>query len=434
MIGDVLGARHFFNGGGNVSLAGGDRAAKIADDSSPLPTDRVFFDYNYFSQANVTANHAVVGLDRYTLGIEKTFLDGLGSVEIKAPIDSGLASNQNVFATTSANEGTVFGDLTVSPKILLFADSGWAASAGVTFDFPTAPRAELFVPEPSSSRTRVMDNSVHVEPFLGLQIAPCERLFSIAYLQLDMDANGNDVLEQRSTQPFSMVGRLREPTVLYADFSAGYWLFHDLPVRLRLRQRALPDRPRPGDRTALRRRPAKRPPGRRHPRAQPTKRHPQPDLRHPFRTRPLHDPHARLRRPIAHAPARQGIRHGTDRRTEPAVLRANPNTSPSPLWERAGGEVFGQTLRVLFLATVKSQSEYFSSPLWERAGVRVLTDAKGFVSCDRQEVAGHRSRFEAASYFRSMTACREKIIAPAAARTINDQISGSAEVVRATNC
>ena len=38
MLGDVLGAKRFFYIGGNVSLAGGDRAAKIADDSRPLPT------------------------------------------------------------------------------------------------------------------------------------------------------------------------------------------------------------------------------------------------------------------------------------------------------------------------------------------------------------------------------------------------------------
>ena len=67
----------------------------------PLPTDRVFFDYNHFDQANITANGAVVGLDRYTLGIEKTFCDGLWSVEIKAPIESGLNRIQDPDASTS---------------------------------------------------------------------------------------------------------------------------------------------------------------------------------------------------------------------------------------------------------------------------------------------------------------------------------------------
>ena len=104
----------------------------------------------------------------------------------------------------------MFGDLTVSPKLLLCEDCGLAAAIGVTFDFPTAPNAELTVP-PLSILTKVMDDSVHVEPFVGLQRSRCDPFFSIAYLQLDMDANGDRVFDQHGVpsleQPAGSVRR-----------------------------------------------------------------------------------------------------------------------------------------------------------------------------------------------------------------------------------
>jgi hypothetical protein len=228
MFGDVLGMRYFFGGAGNLSLAAGDRAAKIADDSRPLPTDRLFFDYNHFDQANITANGAVVGLDRYTLGIEKAFCDGLWSVEIKAPIESGLNRIQDLDASTNGNEGTMFGNLSIAPKVLVYESCRSVIAAGVLFDLPTAPDAQ-FLPS-GVTTTMVKDDAVHIEPFIGLQFAPNCRLFSITYLQFDFDANGDRVFDLSRTglQPFQ-VGRLRGPNSLYVDWSAGYWLFHDGP-------------------------------------------------------------------------------------------------------------------------------------------------------------------------------------------------------------
>ena len=54
--------------GATIPIAGGDGYAKIADDTSPIPTDRVFFDYNYFNHAVGTANDATIGLNRFNFG------------------------------------------------------------------------------------------------------------------------------------------------------------------------------------------------------------------------------------------------------------------------------------------------------------------------------------------------------------------------------
>ncbi len=222
MLGDVLGVKYLVRGAGGLALAAGDRGAKVADDSRPLPTDRVFFDYNHFDQANITANGAVIGLNRYTIGVEKTFFDCLCSVEIKAPIDQGLNRIQTADATTSDNEGTVFGNLSVTPKVLLFENCDWAVAAGLLLDLPTSPDAVY--QRQGTVETVVQDTSVHIQPFVGVQYAPNDRLFSITYLEIDTDAGGNRVVDVIGGAP---AGSLRAPTLLYVDWSAGYWLFHN---------------------------------------------------------------------------------------------------------------------------------------------------------------------------------------------------------------
>lgn len=223
MLGDVLGVKYMVRGGGSLALAGGDRGAKVADDSRPIPTDRVFFDYNHFDNANLTANGASIGLNRYTVGVEKTFFDCWASIEIKAPIDYGLNRLQTATATTADNEGTVFGNLSITPKLLLYQTCDWAVAAGVLFDLPTAPDVQYRITPVSQIETIVQNDAVFIQPFLGIQYAPNDRLFSITYLELDTDANGNLVLSPQGLPP----GRMRYPTLLYVDWSAGYWLFHD---------------------------------------------------------------------------------------------------------------------------------------------------------------------------------------------------------------
>jgi hypothetical protein len=228
MFGDTLGVGFFFvvedaakpgQIAGNVPISSS--SVKISEDCSPLPRDRVFFDYNHFQNALLTADGADIALNRYTIGAEKTFFDGNASVEIKAPIESGLNDVQYVNGPTSANEGTLFGMLAITPKVLLQQNDRWAASAGLAIGLPTSPDVEL---QTNQQPFRVFDDSVHLAPFLGLLLTPNDRWFSITYLQLDFDSNGN-----RTFVGDNPVGRLRSPTLMYVDCSVGYWLFYNQP-------------------------------------------------------------------------------------------------------------------------------------------------------------------------------------------------------------
>jgi hypothetical protein len=229
MIGDTLGLKFFLvnkdaaGGGkllGQVPLAAGDSSVKIGEDTSPIPTDRVFFDYNFFSNPVISADGSAVDINRYTFGLEKTFFDGTCSFELKVPVISGLNNVQDPAATTADNEGTNLGLLALTTKALLYRDDQSAMSLGLAIGLPTAPDAELqFTPD-----VRVFDDSVHLAPFLGLLLTPNDRVFSITYLQLNFDCNGNHV-----TQGDTPIGRLRDPNLLYVDSTLGYWLFKDSP-------------------------------------------------------------------------------------------------------------------------------------------------------------------------------------------------------------
>ena len=149
MVGDYLGG--FFSlsiGGssGNVSttcpLPGGAIPRfKMAEDTSPLPVDRVYFNYDYYSNVPINANtvgaNPNISLNAYTPGFEKTFFNGLMSVEVRLPMATTLDHDIFLDGSTRTAEGEI-GNLGVVVKGLLFQWDTLAISAGLGIDCPTA--------------------------------------------------------------------------------------------------------------------------------------------------------------------------------------------------------------------------------------------------------------------------------------------------------
>lgn len=210
----------------NLAVAGGDRRFKIADNFSPFPVDRVFFNFNHFHNALRTANSADAALQRGVLGLEKTFLSGLWSVEGRLPFISGLNENQAMDATTDANLNGSFGNVSLALKRLLFRNELWAASIGLGMIFPTGNDANLFMsgtaPLPAVS---VRNETYYLQPFLGLLWTPNSQFFAQFALQADFDTRGNSVYIPATRQ--NRIGVIQDQTVAYLDASFGYWLFHD---------------------------------------------------------------------------------------------------------------------------------------------------------------------------------------------------------------
>ena len=197
---------------------------KMAENTSPLPQDRLYFDFN--SYTNVPLTNSPSSVNSYAPGIEKTFFNGIMSVEVRAPMATTLDNDIFTDGSTSTATGE-FGNLGVALKTLLLRREKIILSGGLAMTLPTAQNSQFFLDQSSTANTLLIENqSVHLMPFLGGLWTPNDRWFGIGYIQVDVDANGNPVT---ATDPFSTnpiptsLGRYYDTTFLYADLGLGYW-------------------------------------------------------------------------------------------------------------------------------------------------------------------------------------------------------------------
>jgi hypothetical protein len=234
MIGD------FFSGGSigiadhgnaagpiNVPIAGGDTFFKVADDNSPIPTDRVFFSYNFFKNAVVAVDGRPRDFNRFDFGFEKTFRDGQSSVEVRLPFGNGLNSTQS-FAADASLMATEFGNIPVVFKTLLWRNECQALSMGVAAVSPTA-RDGQFVDRSGTPFLVIRNDAWHVQPFFGWLWTPPERRFFVeVFGEVDVPTQGNTVLRTDSNSGLlTNQGRYNDQALGLMDVKVGYWLYRD---------------------------------------------------------------------------------------------------------------------------------------------------------------------------------------------------------------
>lgn len=194
---------------------------KIAENSSPMPRDRVFFNYSYFD--NVPLTSGGVNVSRFAPGFEKTFFDRMTSIDVRFPLASTLDSDLRADGLTNTGE-TEFGNITVTFKALLASTDSWGVSAGLGVAVPTADDVRVLGPG-DQELVRIRNESVHLMPFVGWLYAPNDRFFSQSFLQIDVDANGNPVAIDATNTGLQTIGRINDVTFLYADLGIGYWMY-----------------------------------------------------------------------------------------------------------------------------------------------------------------------------------------------------------------
>ncbi len=128
--------------------------------------------------------------------------------------------------------GSQIGNLGVAIKGLLLSRNDLDLSAGMSMNVPTGPGVNYFLtglppPGPASITAfgiTVQNQSVHLLPFVGALWRPSDRLFVQGYIQVDVDASGDAVLVGLPPYGTISLGRIYDPTLLYINFAAGYWL------------------------------------------------------------------------------------------------------------------------------------------------------------------------------------------------------------------
>ena len=201
---------------------GGARVFKN-EQSRALPTDRVFGLYHHFENA-LQLENADANVDVYTLGVEKTFLEGNTSIELRMPLNNpvGLSSG----ATGQSFQTHAAGDLIVTFKALLFSDDSQGLSLGLAVNTPTG--SDLTVHQNDDfgdSFFTLKNNATHLIPFIAYQAAPNDDFFFNGFLQVDTPTNANTVNSKFLTN--RRTASVRDQTLMYVDASFGYWLFRD---------------------------------------------------------------------------------------------------------------------------------------------------------------------------------------------------------------
>jgi hypothetical protein len=203
---------------------------KLAENCSPLPRDRVYFNYSMFDDTPLLAGGQNV--HRFSPGFEKTFFDQLTSVEVRFPfaatISPDLALGTN--GLTAADD-VVFGNMAAIFKGLLYQSDIFAFSTGLQVSVPTAPSLNVSLTD-GTQIISIDNQAVHLMPFVGALYTPNDRFFSQAFLQFDADASGNPVAVNPQLQGLTRIGRLHDATFLYADFNIGYWLYRGVETSL----------------------------------------------------------------------------------------------------------------------------------------------------------------------------------------------------------
>lgn len=172
---------------------------KVADNESAMPTDRVFFDYNYYDRV-----FGAVNLDQEIIGFEKTFLGGDASFEMRVPFFQATGGG--------ALDQSDVGDLTMILKYAFYRDRQNALAAGLAVTVPTGPSLPTvgtFTFNPVTGTFSMTPgtnvNDTIIQPWLGFLVSSGS-WFAQGFSELMVPTIRNDV------------------TAWFNDIQVGYWM------------------------------------------------------------------------------------------------------------------------------------------------------------------------------------------------------------------
>lgn len=212
----------------DLPLAGASRHVKVAEHNEALPVDRVFLHYHHAHNALNWERFPAAGgpaiawanapVDRYTLGLEKTFCDGGWSVELRMPFGNGDLPPVPGLELAGGHVG----NLAVILKRRVCENELGAVAAGLAIDTPTGSGVRGRLP-PLDVNFALHNDAVHLSPYVGFLSAPSD-FFYHGFAQLDLPLNGNRLELQDVGTGSTDSGSLNEQALLYLDLGAGAWL------------------------------------------------------------------------------------------------------------------------------------------------------------------------------------------------------------------
>jgi hypothetical protein len=216
----------------SVPSSGGGGPVKIGENNRALPTDRISFAYSHFQNAFQFTETPLFGagttqtfpLDRYTFGFEKTFADGIWSLEIRMPFQGDFEFQG---ATVNGAGGSV-GNLALIFKHLLYIDQELSVVAGLGIETPTGSSFTVTDTAPFPANQLVFQNdALYLLPYIGALWGGDRPYFINAFLQLDFATGGNRIDTGDVGGPLTTLGRFNQQNLLFLDLGSGYWLYQN---------------------------------------------------------------------------------------------------------------------------------------------------------------------------------------------------------------
>lgn len=212
-----------------VNPAGGGLVGrnKYYDNGSPLPQDRVYFHYNRVGSYQGLGSG--FDINRYVLGVEKTFADGDFSVEVRVPF-AGTANSDQVAGQDLAVDDMEFGNIGIALKAVLHRTPNSVVSVGLGVSLPTADDSSLLIG--NTPIIEIENRTVLLQPMIGAAWAPNDRFYAQAGLQLDFDPCGNPVKALNTGGGLSEIGVLTDQGYAFLSGAVGYWVYQNPNSRL----------------------------------------------------------------------------------------------------------------------------------------------------------------------------------------------------------
>lgn len=192
----------------------------ISENNTALPVDRIYYSYRHFRNSTnlkVYQFEEVYDLDRHMLGYERTFCDGIGSVEVRLPTEYRLRSDfisivdevTGIADLVAGEEREVgLGNVAIITKLLLHHSEQVVFTGGLGVTLPTAEDvryrlgarttvASDLIPGLFARTTSVFDYSysnetVYLSPFAAWIMRPQardSRWYHQGFLQVEVAAN-----------------------------------------------------------------------------------------------------------------------------------------------------------------------------------------------------------------------------------------------------
>ncbi|WP_146459625.1 hypothetical protein [Rubripirellula tenax] len=167
------------------------------------------------SRFRVLPDTKTIDLHQYTLSFEKTFADGLASIDIRMPFANQLALDTPNFGS----EGGRIGNLNGKLKFLFLSNEDFALSGGIGLDIPTGSD---FAFQGNGLQYRVSNDAFFVQPFLAYE-ERFDQWFVNVFSSLDVALNGNTF--RRDQVARSADGKINDQTLLILSAGAGRWVW-----------------------------------------------------------------------------------------------------------------------------------------------------------------------------------------------------------------